>query len=114
MNRIPELPRHLKRIPMFGLGCVAGAAGVARAADYVKAYPDQTALLLSVELCSLTLQRGDLMFWTGHVGMMVDAETMIHANAHHMSTAYELVANATLRIKAQGDGDVTARKRLML
>lgn len=60
------------------------------------------------------LQRGDLMFWTGHVGMMVDAETMIHANAHHMSTAYEPVANAILRIKAQGDGDVTARKRLML
>ena len=60
------------------------------------------------------LQRGDLMFWKGHVGMMVDAETMIHANAHHMSTAYEPVANAILRIKAQGDGDVTARKRLML
>ncbi|MED5371655.1 MAG: 3-oxoacyl-[acyl-carrier-protein] synthase III C-terminal domain-containing protein [Myxococcota bacterium] len=60
MNRIPELPRHLKRIPMFGLGCVAGAAGVARAADYVKAWPDQVALLLSVELCSLTIQRQDL------------------------------------------------------
>ncbi len=60
LNRIPELPRHTKRIPMFGLGCVAGAAGVARAADYVRAFPDQTALLLSVELCSLTLQREDL------------------------------------------------------
>ncbi len=60
MNRIPELPRHLKRVPIFGLGCVAGAAGLARAADYVKAYPDQVALLLSVELCSLTLQRDDL------------------------------------------------------
>ncbi|MCA9542847.1 MAG: type III polyketide synthase [Myxococcales bacterium] len=60
MNRIPELPRRLKRVPIFGLGCVAGAAGLARAADYVKAYPDQVALLLSVELCSLTLQRDDL------------------------------------------------------
>lgn len=60
LNRIPELPRHTKRIPMFGLGCVAGAAGVARAADYARAFPDQTALLLSVELCSLTLQREDL------------------------------------------------------
>lgn len=58
------------------------------------------------------LQRGDLMFWKGHVGMMVDADTMIHANAHHMSTAYEPIANAILRIKAQGDGDVIARKRL--
>ena len=45
---------------MFGLGCVAGAAGIARAADYVRAYPDQVAVLLAVELCSLTLQREDL------------------------------------------------------
>ena len=44
--------------------------------------------------------------------MMVDADTLIHANAHHMATAYEPVARAILRIKAQGDGDVTARKRL--
>lgn len=59
MNRLP-LPHHLRRVPIFGLGCVAGAAGVARAADYVRAYPDQVAVLLSVELCSLTLQRHDL------------------------------------------------------
>ena len=59
MNRL-RLPPRVKRIPIFGLGCVAGAAGIARAADYVKAYPDQVALLLSVELCSLTLQRKDL------------------------------------------------------
>lgn len=39
---------------------MAGAAGIARAADYVKAYPDQCAILLSVELCSLTLQTDDL------------------------------------------------------
>ena len=45
---------------MFGLGCVAGAAGISRAADYVKAHPSQLAVLLSVELCSLTLQREDL------------------------------------------------------
>ena len=54
------LSRNIKRIPIFGLGCVAGAAGIARAADYVRAYPDQTAALLSIELCSLTLQRDDL------------------------------------------------------
>jgi alkylresorcinol/alkylpyrone synthase len=47
-------------VPIFGLGCVAGTAGVARAADYVRAYPDRNAVLLSVELCSLTLQREDL------------------------------------------------------
>lgn len=50
----------VKRTPIFGLGCVAGAAGVARVSDYLRAYPKQTALLLSVELCSLTLQRTDV------------------------------------------------------
>jgi alkylresorcinol/alkylpyrone synthase len=49
----------VKRTPIFGLGCVAGAAGLSRAADYVRAYPGQTALLVAVELCSLTLQRED-------------------------------------------------------
>jgi alkylresorcinol/alkylpyrone synthase len=57
---ILELPPHIKRTPIFGLGCVAGASGLARAADYVKAYPDQAAILLSVELCSLTWQRDNI------------------------------------------------------
>jgi alkylresorcinol/alkylpyrone synthase len=59
VNRM-GLSKNIKRIPIFGLGCVAGAAGIARAADYVHGYPDQAAALLSVELCSLTLQRDDL------------------------------------------------------
>ncbi len=59
MNRL-DLPVGVRRMPIFGLGCVAGAAGISRAADYVRAYPDQVAVLLSVELCSLTLQRQDL------------------------------------------------------
>jgi alkylresorcinol/alkylpyrone synthase len=54
------LPANIRRTPIFGLGCVAGAAGIARAADYVRAYPKQAAALVSVELCSLTLQRDDL------------------------------------------------------
>jgi alkylresorcinol/alkylpyrone synthase len=58
VNRM-NLSRKIRRSPIFGLGCVAGAAGLSRAADYVRAYPDQVALLLSVELCSLTWQRGD-------------------------------------------------------
>ena len=58
MNRL-ALRADVKRTPMFGLGCVAGAAGVARASDYLRAFPDQVAVLLSVELCSLTLQRDD-------------------------------------------------------
>ena len=58
VNRMTLNPR-IKRLPLFGLGCVAGAAGIARAADYLRAFPDQIATLLSVELCSLTWQRDD-------------------------------------------------------
>jgi alkylresorcinol/alkylpyrone synthase len=49
----------VKRVPLFGLGCVAGAAGIARVADYLKGHPDDVAVLASVELCSLTVQRDD-------------------------------------------------------
>ncbi|WP_405818096.1 3-oxoacyl-[acyl-carrier-protein] synthase III C-terminal domain-containing protein [Streptomyces sp. NBC_00838] len=49
----------VKRVPVFGLGCVAGAAGVARLHDYLRGWPGQVAVLLSVELCSLTFQRDD-------------------------------------------------------
>ena len=59
INRM-GLPVNIRRVPIFGLGCVAGAAGIARAADYVRAYPSQAAALVSVELCSLTIQRDDL------------------------------------------------------
>jgi alkylresorcinol/alkylpyrone synthase len=54
------LPTNIRRVPIFGLGCVAGAAGLAQAAEYVRAYSDRMAVLLSVELCSLTWQREDL------------------------------------------------------
>jgi alkylresorcinol/alkylpyrone synthase len=59
INRM-KLSANIRRVPIFGLGCVAGAAGIARAADYVRAYPSQAAALVSVELCSLTIQRDDL------------------------------------------------------
>jgi alkylresorcinol/alkylpyrone synthase len=59
VNRMGLSPQ-IQRNPIFGLGCVAGAAGLARAADYVRAYPDRVAALLSVELCSLTWQRDDV------------------------------------------------------
>jgi alkylresorcinol/alkylpyrone synthase len=49
----------VKRLPIFGLGCVAGAAGIARLHDFLRGDPDGVAVLLSVELCSLTVQRDD-------------------------------------------------------
>jgi cell wall-associated NlpC family hydrolase len=57
------------------------------------------------------LQRGDLMFWKGHVAVAVDPETLIHANAHHMAVAYEPAQSAIIRIEAQGGGVVTSRRR---
>ncbi len=59
VNRLGLRP-DVKRVPMFGLGCVAGAAGTSRLHDYLVGHPDQVAVLVSVELCSLTLQRKDL------------------------------------------------------
>lgn len=49
----------VKRLPSFGLGCVGGAAGLARVNDYLVGHPDEVGVLISVELCSLTLQRDD-------------------------------------------------------
>ena len=54
------LRANVKRTPIFGLGCAGGASGVARAADYLRGFPHDRALLIAVELCSLTLQHGDL------------------------------------------------------
>ena len=59
INRM-KLSHRIRRMPIFGLGCVGGAAGISRAADYVRAYPDQVAALLSVEACSLTFQPDDV------------------------------------------------------
>lgn len=56
-------------------------------------------------------QRGDLMFWKGHVALVVDAETLIHANGFTMSVALEDIAGCIARILAQGGGAVTARRR---
>jgi len=58
-NRLPLKP-SVKRTPIFGLGCLGGAAGLARASDALRAFPGEVAVLLSVELCSLTLQPEDL------------------------------------------------------
>ena len=57
-------------------------------------------------------RRGDLLFWNGHVAWVADPETLLHANVHHMAVAYEPLEEAIARIEQQGDGPVTARKRL--
>lgn len=61
------LRSDVRRVPMFGLGCVAGAAGVARLHDYLRGAPDDVAVLLSVELCSLTFPalKSEIAGWVG-------------------------------------------------
>ena len=54
------LREDVRRVPLVGLGCVAGAAGIARVHDYLLGRPGQTAVLVAAELCSLTLQRDDV------------------------------------------------------
>ena len=58
------------------------------------------------------LSRNDLVFWKGHVGLMLDAERLIHANAHHMAVAIEPLDGAVERIKAAGGGPPTALRSL--
>ena len=58
------------------------------------------------------MQRGDLIFWKGHVGILVDPLRLLHANAHHMAVTLEPLAGAVQRIEAAGDGPVTRRARL--
>lgn len=57
-------------------------------------------------------ERGDLMFWKGHVAWVSDPETILHANAHAMAVAYEPITQAVARIESQGDGPVTRLARL--
>jgi alkylresorcinol/alkylpyrone synthase len=95
INRLP-FPTHVKRTPIFGLGCVAGAAGIARASDYVRAFPHQIALLLSIELCSLTWQDDDLsianliscgLFGDGAAAVVI-AGDQAHIPAHAASNGH--------------------------
>ncbi len=58
------------------------------------------------------LERGDLVFWKGHVGVMVDGALLIHANAHHMAVAVEPVVHAVERIAKTGGGPIAAIKRI--
>lgn len=58
------------------------------------------------------LKRGDLVFWRGHIGIMRDGQTLLHANAGAMAVALEDLDAAKSRIQAAGDGPVTSRKRL--
>jgi alkylresorcinol/alkylpyrone synthase len=87
----------VKRIPIFGLGCVAGAAGIARIHDYLAGHPDGVAVLLSVELCSLTVQRDDSsmanIVASALFGDGAAAVVMVGDGRAHDATGPEVVAS---------------------
>lgn len=57
------------------------------------------------------LKRGDLVFWKGHIGVMVDGENLLHSNAYHMAVAVEPLKPAVERIIANDGGEITALRR---
>ena len=98
----------------FGLDCSALVQLALRSVgrDAPRDSDMQEAELGTVLGSAEDLRRGDLVFWTGHVGIMEDRGLLLHANVHHMCVAREPFAAAMARIEANGGGQVTARKRL--
>ncbi|HET6388671.1 C40 family peptidase [Hyphomicrobium sp.] len=88
-----------------------GAAGIPapRDSDMQQAELGDT-VLVSEDLEGFA--RGDLVFWKGHVGIMLDGVMLIHANAYHMLVAVEPLPEAARRIEKTGGGKITAVKRL--
>ena len=66
---------------------------------------------IGAEVAEADLRRGDLMFWKGHVALVADERTILHATGHAMAVVTEGLAEATARILAQGGGPVIARRR---
>jgi len=101
------------RLPLVGLGCVAGAAGIARLTDHLVGHPDEIAVLMSVELCSLTIQRGDLtmpnfvasgLFGDGAAAVVAAGarraealhQALVDTEAEHQARPRVLAARSTL------------------
>lgn len=95
MNKIP-FKSTTKRVPLFGLGCLAGVSGINRASDYLKGHPKEAVIFVSVELCSLTIQADDLsvpnMVSTGLFGDGAAAVLLV-GDEHPLksSSTYEVV-----------------------
>jgi alkylresorcinol/alkylpyrone synthase len=87
INKMPLSP-YLKRTPMYGLGCAAGAAGIARVADYLRGHPDEAALFLAQEFCSVTFQINDLSLANiVATGLFADASgaLLMVGDKHHLA-----------------------------
>jgi alkylresorcinol/alkylpyrone synthase len=112
MNRL-GLPARVKRTPLFGLGCAGGAAALARAADYLHGHPGGVAIALSVELCSLTVQKDDLsvanLIATGLFGDGAAAVVLLGAERAERAEQAER-ANAHADARANGGPRILATR----
>ncbi len=101
----------------LGLDCsglvqnALGAAGISapRDSDMLERF---FPTILPVEPGFPGLKRGDAVFWKGHVGVMRDATTLLHANGHHMAVVSEPLAEAAERILTKSYGAITSIRRL--
>jgi cell wall-associated NlpC family hydrolase len=89
---------------------MAGGVASPRDSDMMEAALGK---LVAIDDPAAPLARGDLMFWKGHVGIMRDPVTLLHANGWHMKTVSEPLAQARERIAANGGGEVTSVRRLL-
>jgi alkylresorcinol/alkylpyrone synthase len=122
------LSEHTRRIPIWGLGCAAGAAGLARAAEHALLYPEELVLLVGVELSGLTFQRGDLsksnlvstsLFADGAAAVVLGAGTGPEVLGGHSTTwpgtedvmGWELVETG-LKVQLSKSVPVIVRERL--
>lgn len=94
-----------------GLDC-SGLVQIAHLVCGIACPGDSDLILQATAPVTGALQRGDLIFWKGHVAMVVDEARLIHANGHSMSVAHEETQAAITRIAAQGGGPVTHQGRL--
>ena len=98
----------------YGIDCsgLVSAALKSAGIDHPADSGDQEKMLGQMLPNDAPLQRGDLIFWKGHVGLMLNETLLLHANGYHMKCAFEPLTDAAERIAANSYGPITSRKRL--
>jgi cell wall-associated NlpC family hydrolase len=96
-----------------GIDCSGLAQAAMRAAGFAAPRDsDMQEKMGEPVAAGLKLRRGDLVFWKGHIGVMRDDATLLHANGYHMAVVSEPLAEAQARISASGGGEITSIRRL--